>query len=362
MPPWKRLRASYRCDLSRRARLVVWASFASAMGLAAPAAAGNICNETVPANRVIDGIPAYQQCTDSTSSAIYSNNGVDTATSSGGTGWVRTQGSGGYQCTELAHRYLYFRWNVTSVPNGNAGVWCDGTIPNGLVKTTVPVHGDIIVFAPGSCGADSTTGHVAVVDVVGSNGTVTFVEQNRANRRSCAINTAACFLHATANDGSLLDGGTPDVATAPDVGVGLEVRPDRYRDNAAGSGGAAGTGTGGSGGAAGTSGSGGQGGRVAGTGGAVASGGQAAGGATSIGGNVDGSSSGGRGGSGGASSDVTRTGGSTGATSTAAEPVASANNGCSCRLHAGGGGHGGTWLMLALAVGLLLGRPRRPRP
>jgi hypothetical protein len=65
---------------------------------------------------------------------------------------VRTQGSGGYQCTELAHRYLYFRWNVTSVPNGNAGVWCDGTLPSGLVKATTPVHGDLIVLAPGSCG------------------------------------------------------------------------------------------------------------------------------------------------------------------------------------------------------------------
>src|SRR5512143_3223646 len=64
----------------------------------------NVCNETVPSNRQVDGIPAYAQCTASENSAIYSNNGVDTAPTSGGTGWVRTQYSGGYQCTELAHR------------------------------------------------------------------------------------------------------------------------------------------------------------------------------------------------------------------------------------------------------------------
>ena len=76
--------------------------------------------------------------------AVYSNNGTDTSTTSGGAGWIRTQGSGGYQCTELAHRYLYFKWNVASVPNGNAGVWCDAALPSGLVKSTAPVHGDLV--------------------------------------------------------------------------------------------------------------------------------------------------------------------------------------------------------------------------
>jgi MYXO-CTERM domain-containing protein len=228
--------------------------------------AANICNETVPSNRIIDGIPAYQQCTDSTSATIYSNNGVDTATSSGGSDWVRTQGNGGYQCTELAHRYLYFKWGVKNVPNGNAGVWCDGTLPSGLEKTSSPVHGDLIVFAPGSCGADQTTGHVAVVDVVNTNATVTFIEQNRAGRRSCANDTAACFLHATANSGAAVDGGAvvPDSGsvTAPDASV----RPDRPAENqrpdVLGTGGTGGTiggqsGTGGTTTAAGTGGTGG---------------------------------------------------------------------------------------------------------
>jgi hypothetical protein len=96
----------------------------------------NICTETVPSNRFVDGIPAYAQCTGSQNSAIYSNNGVDTGTTSGGTDWVRTQYSGGYQCTELAHRYLYFHWNVTWIPNGNAGT--TGTLPGFPTATPAP--------------------------------------------------------------------------------------------------------------------------------------------------------------------------------------------------------------------------------
>jgi hypothetical protein len=60
------------------------------------------CDETVPANRNVDGIPAYAQCTMSENSAIYSNNGIDTSLTQQGSDWVKTQWSGGYQCTELA--------------------------------------------------------------------------------------------------------------------------------------------------------------------------------------------------------------------------------------------------------------------
>jgi MYXO-CTERM domain-containing protein len=169
----------------------------------------NICTETVPSNRYVDGIPAYAQCTASQSSPIYSNNGVDTSTTSGGTDWVRTQQSGGYQCTELAHRYLRFHWSITWTPTGNAGTWCNTVPPStsGVVQTTTPVHGDVIVFPPGSCGADSTAGHVALVDTVNSATQVTIVEQNGANRRNCNISCAACFLHVVANTGTGGSGG-----------------------------------------------------------------------------------------------------------------------------------------------------------
>jgi surface antigen len=163
------------------------------------------CDETVPANRNIDGIPAYTQCDASANSAIYSNNGIDTSLTAMGSDWIRTQWSGGYQCTELAHRYLHFKWSVDWIPNGNAGQWCDTQPPadSGLVQTTTPVHGDLMVLAPGSCGAAAGVGHVNVVDGIDSSGKLTAVEQNPAGRNSWyTMSCGKCFLHVVANDGS----------------------------------------------------------------------------------------------------------------------------------------------------------------
>jgi surface antigen len=200
--------------------------------------AENICNETPPADRAIDGIPAYAQCSTSTDASVYSNNGVDTRTSSGGSGWVRTQYGGGYQCTEFAHRYLSFKYNVKSVPDGNAGTWGDKTLPAGLVKTTVPVHGDLIIFAPGSCGAGATTGHVAVVDIV-KDSTLTIVEQNGASRRKCKASCARWFLHAQANTGIIAGSALPvrsvadnDIAVRSAGGVVEIVLPGDFASGA----------------------------------------------------------------------------------------------------------------------------------
>lgn len=172
--------------------------------------AGNVCDERVPGNQTIDGIPAHAQCGASTSSAIWSNNGVDTNVATQGEGWIRTQGNSGYQCTELARRYLLFRWNV-NYQGGVAKDWCDGKLPATLVRSATPVHGDLMVFAPGACGASAGTGHVAVVDTVNAGkASATFVEQNPAGRRSCALSTATCFLHVVANGGAAnADAGAP---------------------------------------------------------------------------------------------------------------------------------------------------------
>ena len=120
-----------------------------------------------------------------------------------GADWVRTQWSGGYQCTEFAHRYLHFKWDVEWIPNGNAGEWCDDMPPasSGLVQTMEPVHGDIMVLAPGSCGAGAETGHVNIIDTVDGGGKVTAVEQNQAGRRQYNQSCGKCFLHVVANDG-----------------------------------------------------------------------------------------------------------------------------------------------------------------
>jgi MYXO-CTERM domain-containing protein len=162
----------------------------------------DVCGETVPENRHVDGIPAYAQCDTTEDASIWSNNGIDTSTTSLGDDWIQTQRGGGYQCTELAYRYMRFRWNV-SYRSGNAEEWCDGDLPAKLVKTTTPVHGDLIVFAGGVCGASASTGHIAVVDEVDeAEASVTIVEENRAGRRDTDQSCATCFLHAVDNDGS----------------------------------------------------------------------------------------------------------------------------------------------------------------
>jgi len=336
-------------DLPRA--LVSSGAFLAVVTAARLSAGANICNETVPSNRMVDGIPAYDQCSDTTSSTIYSNNGVDTSTTSNGTDWVRTQGSGGYQCTELAHRYLYFKWSVKSVPNGNAGTWCDGTIPSGLVKASSPMHGDLIVFAPGSCGADATTGHVAVVDVVNADSTVTLVEQNRAGRRKCALSTAACFLHASANDGTSVDAGMPqdaavstgeDAASSADAVRRADGRPAFETSPSLGTGGGSGNGNGGASASDARMGAGGN----VGAGGAIA-------GATGAGGKASNGSGGNT-----ATTDTSSTASGAGgmvSSSTADSP----SDGCSCRVASRGRALSGIGSMLSVLAFALARRRRR---
>jgi MYXO-CTERM domain-containing protein len=194
------------------------------------------CTETVPANRNIDGVPAYAQCSASENSAIYSSNGVDTSLTQVTKDWVKTQYSGGYQCTELAHRYLYFRWNVKWIPNGNAGEWCDTQPPanSGVIQTMAPVHGDIMVLAPGSCGASADTGHVNLIDTVDmASGKVVAVEQNVAGRHSYMMSCGKCFLHVMANDGTPmpLSGVTLPPANAAGSGAPVSTPPPPSASN-----------------------------------------------------------------------------------------------------------------------------------
>ena len=160
----------------------------------------NICGETVPAYHHIDGIPAYNQCDESREASIWSNDGLNTSTESLGDGWVRTQwgvlegGTGGYQCTEYVRRYLHFTRGVTETPLGHAKTWCDD-VTSQLEVADSPAHGDIVVFHPGGCGASTTYGHVAVIDVVDRvASTFETVEQNGAGRGHCGFSDANCFL------------------------------------------------------------------------------------------------------------------------------------------------------------------------
>jgi surface antigen len=187
-------------------RKTVWWVFA-AMGVAcsssedvgrSAAAIDYICNE--PAGATIDSIPAYPFCGDFN---VWSNNGIDTKSASGGAGWVRTETNDGYQCAELALRYFRFKFGITTVWPGisYADQMC-ATHPAGMSVSNTPVHGDLMVFAGGSCGADATGGHVAVVDTVGAM-TIDVVQQN-SSTSTATYNTscASCFLHADHNHGT----------------------------------------------------------------------------------------------------------------------------------------------------------------
>ena len=200
--------------IERRARVLLCVFYASLLGCSARVDHANdvgsisealsACDETVPANRNVDGIPAYAQCDAVAAGAIYRTTASIRVRRRWAQTRVKTQYSGGYQCTEFAHRYLYFKWDVMWIPNGNAGQWCDTQPPasSGMVQTTTPVHGDLMVLAPGSCGSSPSTGHVNVIDTVDGNGRVTAVEQNVAGRHQYMQTCGKCFLHVVANDGS----------------------------------------------------------------------------------------------------------------------------------------------------------------
>jgi hypothetical protein len=293
----------------------------------------DVCGEMVPANRAVDGIPAYAQCDATMSSSIWSNNGVDTSLTSLGPDWVQTQRSGGYQCTELAYRYMRFRWNV-SYRSGDAQEWCDGNLPANLVKTTTPVHGDLIVFAGGVCGAAQSTGHIAVIDTVDAmRETVTIVEENRAGRRSTQQSCATCFLHATANDGSIGGaagtGGAAAGMGGTATGTGGIVTGGSAGTAATGGLGGGGMGAAGAGsGTAGTAGASMGGSPVGGASGSSGSGGSSA---TTGGGGPMGGGAGSPTGPAGATSAAGAPGvaGSAGAVEDAAEPIGTLESGCS---------------------------------
>jgi hypothetical protein len=349
-------------------------------------AALNACGETVPEERIVDGIPAYAQCDGVSSGDIWSNNGVDTSSTSGGDGWFRTQRGGGYQCTELARRYLYFVWDI-NYQHGNAQEWCDGELPPTLTLSTTPVHGDLIVFEGGVCGAAQSTGHIALVDEVDTeDASVTFIEQNRAGRRSSDIDCAKCFLHVVANDGTGAGGmagaggamgGSAGVAgmagSTGEGGMGATGGDPGSGGSGGGSGGAAGSGMepprGGSAGAS----SGGAAGSMMATGGTNAGGAGAGAGGTLAGGSSSTSGGAGVGGSAAGQSGAAGSAGSAAgiAGSDGVAPPADADEaeGMSCSTTGARGGRGGAVWLSALAAGLVLrlrrrsaaGAIRRPR-
>lgn len=167
-----------------------------------------ICSES--ASATLDGIPAYAYCGNFN---VWSNNGADTKSASGGTGWVQTEGGYGYQCVEYAVRYEHFKFGVATGWGISYAYQMCNTHPSGISTATKPMHGDLMIFAPGSCGADGTAGHVAVVDVVNAT-TVKVVQENVAGSYTYNQSCASCWLHAANNNGT-----NDPCATAPSNGL-----------------------------------------------------------------------------------------------------------------------------------------------
>jgi hypothetical protein len=171
-----------------------------------PNVTASLVNDGICGNQplaMIDGIAAYAMCDAALTSNVWSSTGADTANVSQGPGWVETglgSTKNGYQCTELAMRYFYFRFGVCPWNWVDAKDMCTASLPATVVVTTAPVHGDLIVIAPGCDGAALATGHVAVVDSV-SGSTVTAVQQNSGQNGTATfhVSCATCFLHAVAN-------------------------------------------------------------------------------------------------------------------------------------------------------------------
>jgi len=141
-------------------------------------------------------------------------------------GWIGT--GEGYQCVELAQRYMHERFGIQTVwPVSYAQQMCDHQ-PSGVTTHWglpsrdgyQPVHGDLVVFGGG------TAGHVAVISEVWSDG-ASYVEQNSSPdgwgrltgdpysgyRR--AAGPVKCFVHANSNDATAPPPEPPPPAPAP---------------------------------------------------------------------------------------------------------------------------------------------------
>jgi len=156
-----------------------------------------------------DGIPAYgyQSCASPGGGDVYSDrNGVNTSRTPR-TAWKRTEGGFGYQCLELATRYFYARHNIDPIWGVQTASQMCATHPGRVSVVSLPKPGDLMVFIPGTpargkqparlskCGI-ADAGHVAVVDQVPGNGSISVVQQNPAKKLSWPGSCALCYLRA----------------------------------------------------------------------------------------------------------------------------------------------------------------------
>lgn len=86
------------------------------------------------------------------------------------------------QCTWWAYKRRAELGLPTASRFGNGGQWADAARRFGYWVDGSPRVGDAVVFRPGQQGADATYGHVAVVEAVGGDGSITISEANVGGR------------------------------------------------------------------------------------------------------------------------------------------------------------------------------------
>lgn len=94
----------------------------------------------------------------------------------------------------------YTNGNFASVPLGNGGEWATAWRAKGWPADNTPEVGAMAHFAPGAVGASQTYGHIAVVQSINDDGTVTIEEYNGAvpykyNTRNVPADGVTTYLH-----------------------------------------------------------------------------------------------------------------------------------------------------------------------
>lgn len=94
----------------------------------------------------------------------------------------------------------YTNGNFASVPLGNGGEWATAWRAKGWPADNTPEVGAMAHFAPGAVGASQQYGHIAVVQAVNDDGTVTIEEYNGAtpykySTRTVPANQVTTYLH-----------------------------------------------------------------------------------------------------------------------------------------------------------------------
>ena len=94
----------------------------------------------------------------------------------------------------------YTNGNFASVTLGNGGDWATAWRAKGWPADNTPEVGAMAHFAPGAVGASQTYGHIAVVQSINDDGTVTIEEYNGAvpykyNTRNVPADGVTTYLH-----------------------------------------------------------------------------------------------------------------------------------------------------------------------